>query len=148
MARETPYPQIDIDEVREYLQARADRSSVRAVAAEIGMRHTTLGKFLEGSEPYPRNRILMIEWYLREYQKTSARGRVAVPEGVSEQMQAHLEASDPEAHLEALLAEFKGDAHTETRRRIIGALAQGYQRMGRQAPRWLHRVRANNASPY
>ena len=140
MPRELPYPEVDIDEVREYVQARTERSSVRAMAAEIGMRHTTLAKFLEGSAPYPKNRILIVEWYLRQGQALSASGRMDVPARISEHMQAHLEATDPESHLDVLLADLRGEARGSARRSIVAALAQGYRKMGRQAPRWLYRA--------
>ena len=139
MARETPYPEIDIGQVRQYVQSRADRSSVRAVAADIGMRHTTLSKFLEGSEPYPKNRVLIIEWYLRQYQVSPSRDRMQVPTGISERIQAQLVEADPEAHLEALLSDLRGEARSEARLRITTAIAHAYRRMGRPTPRWLYK---------
>jgi hypothetical protein len=59
--REIPYADTDIAAVRRYANARASESSVRRIAGQVGMGHTSLGKFLKGSEPFPRNRTLLCE---------------------------------------------------------------------------------------
>lgn len=138
MPRELPYPEVDIDLVRKYAQTRADASSVRSLAGRIGLGHTTLDKFLEGSDPYPKNRTLLVEWYLREHGTHPARERLEVPTGLARRVEARLEEPRPEDHLDTLLGDLRGEARAEARRRIADALARAYRRMGRPAPRWLH----------
>lgn len=139
MPRDLPYPEVDISVVRRYAQARADASSVRSLAGRIGVGHTTLDKFLEGSDPYPKNRTLLVEWYLREHGAHPARERLDVPAGLARRAEARVEEPGPEDHLDALLADLRGEVRAEARRRISDALVQAYRRMGRQAPRWLHK---------
>jgi hypothetical protein len=129
--REIPYPGMDITTVRRYANARANVSSVRQLALQIGMKHTTVDKFLRGSSPYARNRILLCEWFLREHERHP----------VSEWMDVPLQVESPAAHLDALLCELQGDAEAETRLRITTALAHGYRRMGLPTPEWLYRPR-------
>lgn len=131
--REIPYPDVDIAAVRRYVSARANESSGRRLAAEIGLRHSTFFKFLHGTEPYARNRILLCEWYLREYLVHP------VPQPLSVAMQPPPE--NPEAHLDALLAELREDARLEARMRITTSIAQAYRRMGLPNPAWLYRTR-------
>ena len=130
--RPLPYPEVDIAEVREYANRRADATSVRQVAREIGMRHTALAKFLAGSAPYAKTRVPLCEWYLRAQKATSAPAPAAQDAAL---------ATDPLGHLEALLADLRGEARTEARVRIATALTQAYSRMGRPAPDWLYDTR-------
>ena len=57
--REIPYSDVDIAAVRRYATARANESSVRQIARQVPMRHSTFDKFLRGSEPLARTRILV-----------------------------------------------------------------------------------------
>lgn len=52
--RELPYPDMDIRVVRRHANARAISTSVRSIAAQIGVGHTRLDKFLAGSEPFAK----------------------------------------------------------------------------------------------
>jgi hypothetical protein len=128
--RELPYPDVDISAVRRYANARANTSSVREVARAVGMRHTSLEKFLNGSEPFAKNRALLCEWYLREHRihpvAEAAENDVQVP------------VHDPETHVDALLSELRGEARVEARLRITTALSQAYRRMGLREPDWLY----------
>jgi hypothetical protein len=45
---------------------------------------------------------------------------------------------EPVGHLDALLADLRGEARTEARLRIVSALAQAYRRMDLSEPAWLH----------
>lgn len=126
--RPVPYPEVDIDTVRDLANRRADATSVRHVAREIGMRHTALTKFLSGSEPYAKTRIPLCEWYLRVRKSVSASGRRPAGE----------DPPDVSGHLDALLTDLRGEARTEARLRIVGALAQAYRRMGMEEPAWLY----------
>lgn len=131
--REVPYADVDIAAVRRYANARASESSVRQIAGMVGMLHTTFGKFLRGSEPYPRSRILLCEWYLRELPVHPVRELMAVaPQPPSQ---------DPEVHLDALLAELRDSVRLEARMRITTTIAQAYQRMGLPSPEWLYKDR-------
>lgn len=126
--RPLPYPEVDIDEVREFANRRADATSVRQVARDIGMRHTALVKFLSGSEPYAKTRVPIVEWYLRV-----TKARPAAPD-----REAESAVLDPAGHLDALLADLRGEARTEARLRIVNALTQAYRRMGTTEPAWLY----------
>lgn len=131
--RELPYPDVDISAVRKYANGRANMSSVRGVAGEIGIRNTSLDKFLSGSEPYARNRKLLIEWYLRDHRVRPVRPDVEVLLAGA----ADAAPENPDGLVEALLSDLRGEARTEARLKITTALAQGYRRMGHPEPEWL-----------
>ncbi len=124
--REIPYPDVDIAVVRRYANRRANTSSVRQLAELVGMRHQSLEKFLDGAEPYAKNRGLLCRWYLSENPGQEPDG------GAADAVR------DAAACLAALLHELRGEARSEARLRIRMALAQGYRRMGLPDPGWLH----------
>jgi hypothetical protein len=127
--RELPYPDIDIRVVRRYANGRANTSSVRAIAAEIGVGHTSFDKFLAGSEPFAKNRKLLCEWYLHTHRVHPVQTELEVlTDAVRE---------DPVGLVDALLSDLRGEARTEAHMRITSALAQGYRRMGQAEPEWL-----------
>lgn len=128
--RDLPYPDIDIDVVRKYVNGRANSSSVREVARQIGIRNTSLDKFLNGSVPYARNRALLCEWYLREHRVHPVRE--------AEEVAVQPRDDSPETLLEGLLKDLRGEARTEARLRITSAIDQGYRRMGLPPPEWLY----------
>lgn len=119
--RDLPYPEVCIDRVRSYVQGRADFTSVRAIAAELGLGHTSLMKFLEGSEPYAKNRRRLVEWWLREHQAQPVRGEMSIPKEVKGS--GALPPERPAEYLDALVSELRGEARTEARLRITNALA-------------------------
>jgi hypothetical protein len=125
--RPLPYPEIDINEVREYANRRADATSVRQLARETGIQHTTLDKFLAGANPFAKTRRPLCEWYLGEHSDRPA------PQGTKS-----VAATDPHSHLDALLADLRGEARTEARMRIATVLAQAYARMRKDVPEWLY----------
>lgn len=125
--RPIPYPDVNIDDVREYANRRADATSVRQLAKETGVGHTTLEKFLAGSAPYAKTRVPLCEWFLRVQNSRSAA-----------RCQSEDFPSDRSTHLEALLTDLRGEARTEARARITTALAQAYERMRIAAPEWLY----------
>lgn len=128
--REIPYAGIGLATVRSYVNGRADQSSVREVARKIGIVHTSLEKFLAGAHPYAKNRIKIIEYYLREHDVHP------VPERLNAGAPVRT-AERAEEHVEALLAELRGEARTEARLKITTAIAQAYRRMGVPEPGWL-----------
>lgn len=134
--RPVPYSDVDIATVRAYVSQRVNAASLRQVAGLIGMRHTSLDKFVTGSEPYARNRIRLVEWWLREHQVRPVEGEMIVPEEMKRSLGGRED--DPVVHLDALLEELRGEARTEARLRITTALAQAYARMGAGAPDWLY----------
>lgn len=125
--RHVPYGDVDLAQVREYVEGRTDRSSVRSVAGEIGMPHTSLEKFLDGSTPHTRNRILIIEWYLREHPAHPVRARLLAASGAQAP-------DDLAGHLDALLSQLEGDARAEAKKKITAALAHAYRKMGLPDP--------------
>lgn len=125
--REIPYADIDVAAVRKYANQRANALSVRGLARRIGIGHSSLDKFLHGAEPYVRNRTRLCEWYVRE---TAGREGQAGPTEADAP-------GEPEAAMNALLRELRGEARSEARRGITHALAQGYRRMGLPEPEWL-----------
>jgi hypothetical protein len=49
--REPPYPSVDIEQVRAHAAQRVNKSSLRVLAPEIGLGHSTLHNFLDGAAP-------------------------------------------------------------------------------------------------
>jgi hypothetical protein len=128
-ARKIPYEDVDIAVVRRYANARADASSIRQIAGQAGLGSTTFYNFLHGSNPYPRTRILLCEWWLRESRVHPVGEPAAVPVQPLNR---------PEGHLDALLFELRDNARAEARLRITTAIAQGYRRMELPIPEWLY----------
>lgn len=64
--REIPCAHLDWEKVRAYTNSRANASSLRTLAPEIGLGHSTLHNFLSGADPHPRVRALIGAWYVRE----------------------------------------------------------------------------------
>lgn len=52
-----------LDEIRVAARARTAQSSLRLVAQEIGISHTTLNNFVRGAHPHPRILSRILEWY-------------------------------------------------------------------------------------
>src|SRR5690349_12124600 len=64
---------VPVETLREFARDRAELSSVRQVAAEVGLGRTTLHNFIyENTTPHPRVRRLLALWYLREKEKEKA----------------------------------------------------------------------------
>lgn len=53
----------EIEAVRACARDRAERTSVRIVAGEIGLGHSTVHTFLHGASPHPRARRALVHWY-------------------------------------------------------------------------------------
>jgi hypothetical protein len=138
--REIPYPDVKIDLVRALANRRANATSIRRLAAEVGLLHSTVDKFLRGAEPHFRLRAVWCAWYLGERAKSPVAVQ-AVAAGASRREPQPLAVEEPEHHLNSLLVELRGDAASEARLRITRALAQAYQRMGLREPEWLYRGR-------
>ena len=63
-------PLRETDALREAVRYRVQGSTLRAIAAEIGMAHQTLHAFINGSEPYGKNLGLLRKWYAGETNET------------------------------------------------------------------------------
>jgi DNA repair protein RadC len=59
---------VPLEELRAFITERTDRTSIRAVAASLGLGHSTLALFVNGKtkRPHPRLRRPLALWYLRE----------------------------------------------------------------------------------
>lgn len=73
-------PRFGIDQVREFAQKRVELTSLREVAADVGMSFSGLFSFLQGGDPYSRNRQKLIDWYVR----TRHAERAIAPEEVDQ----------------------------------------------------------------
>jgi predicted transcriptional regulator len=58
--------EISTDALRAYVRERAESTSIRAVAQEMGVGHSTLYKFIGGSTPQARVGARLLAWYVRE----------------------------------------------------------------------------------
>jgi hypothetical protein len=64
---------VPLQTLREFARDRAELSSLREVAEEIGVGRTTLHNFVSAdTTPHPRIRRLLALWYLREKEKEAA----------------------------------------------------------------------------
>lgn len=54
---------VSVEEVRAVVRDAVEGSSVRRVAAEIGLPHGTVASFLKGSQPYGRTMEKLRAWY-------------------------------------------------------------------------------------
>lgn len=52
-----------IAEIRDYAQEKAELTSLRILAKEIGLGHSTLHNFVGGAAPHPRVRRKLLDWY-------------------------------------------------------------------------------------
>jgi hypothetical protein len=57
---------VSVDVLREAVRLRVESSSLRLAAGEIGVSHSALRAFVNGSEPYGRNLAKLREWHGRE----------------------------------------------------------------------------------
>ena len=117
---------VPIDAVRDLAREHAERSSLRQLAPEIGLGHSTLHNFLSGAAPHPRVRRLLGLWYLRMTGGS--------PE---DKLRPYV------AALDVLLA----DVHESTRARARVSLVecisdQVYGASGGEPPDWLAALRA------
>lgn len=58
---------VPVEVLRDFARSRAEISSIRAVADEVGISHSALHKFTNGvTQPQPRVRRLLALWYLKK----------------------------------------------------------------------------------
>lgn len=62
------YRRVPVEDLRRFAQDETELTSIRHVAAEVGIGRTTLHKFVAGETmPHPRVRRLLAMWYLRRH---------------------------------------------------------------------------------
>ena len=115
---------VPIDPVREYARDRAEQTSIRHLAADIGLGHSTVHNFLNGAAPHPRGRRRLVEWYL-------ARTGQA-PEYAQETYSAALE---------VLVRELPAESREQARGGLLRALAAMHDDLGLPVPPWLASLR-------
>lgn len=63
----TPRESASVAAIRRAIRARVAESTLRQVAAEIGIAHQTLHSFLHGKgKPHARTHTLLLDWYGRD----------------------------------------------------------------------------------
>ena len=115
---------VPIDAVRELARDHAERSSLRQLAPEIGLGHSTLHNFLSGAAPHPRVRRLLGLWYLRV---TGAAG--------DDDLRPYASA------LDMLLAGGPAELRERAAGEVLDVLERGYAGSGKDAPAWLAALR-------
>ncbi len=116
---------VPIDAVRELARDHAERTSLRQLAPEIGLGHSTLHNFLGGAAPHPRVRRLLGLWYLR------------VTGGSADHFSLRPYVSAMDVLLAEVPAELRGRAAAE----VLDVLERGYRESGADIPAWLHALR-------
>jgi hypothetical protein len=120
---------VPIDAVRELARDHAERTSLRQLAPEIGLGHSTLHNFLNGAAPHPRVRRLLGLWYLR------------VTGGSAEDFSLRPYAGA----LDVLLSDVPQEARSGAASELLDALERGFAASGMQTPPWLSALRARTA---
>lgn len=114
---------VPIDTLREFARDRAEMSSVRQVASDVGLGRTTLHNFIsEDTTPHPRVRRLLALWYLREQQKEA---NPATPAASA---------------VEILLNGIPPEQRKEARAALVETLAAIHKAAG-APPQWLNDLR-------
>jgi len=121
---------VPIDAVRELARDRAEQTSLRHLAPEIGLGHSTLHNFLNGAAPHPRVRRLLGLWYLRE---TGAAG------AEEESLRPYTSA------LDLLLGGVPATARRGAAGDVLDVLERGYTAGGGRKPGWLQALREREA---
>lgn len=124
--RDLPFPHLDFDRVREYANERVNGSSLRVLAYQIGINHSTLHNFIEGARPHARTRAALGAWYVEQ---TGDEGR---PGAVETRGEAGLRAA-----LTLLGAFYPPEYRASTRRRFAAFLVKEAGQSGVPVPAWL-----------
>jgi hypothetical protein len=111
--------------MREAVTERAERTSLRTAAREIGMSPSGLRKFLDGNMPYTKTVHRLRRWYLQHAGH------------------ARDEISDDEAFaaLRVLVHDLPPGTRAETMAAMVGCVEQGYVRTRREVPGWVAEIR-------
>lgn len=119
---------VPLDILRDFVRSQAELSSLRQVAAEIGVGRTTLHSLINGeTNPHPRVRRLLGLWYLQKLQQAP-----------------DIDVARPyAAALEILLSEVPDDRRRAAQESLLDLLAQTHAASGEQTPRWLELLRTH-----
>ena len=121
---------VPLDAVRDLAREHAERSSLRQLAPEIGLGHSTLHNFVKGASPHPRVRRLLGLWYLRE--------TAGSPEEFK--LRPYV------AALDVLLADVHESARARARVTLLECVSDHvYGVSGGESPDWLAALRARTA---
>jgi hypothetical protein len=105
-----------LEQIREAARDAAERSSLRQLAPQIGLGHSTLHNFLNGAQPHPRVRGILYRWYIDLFGSPPPSGRV---------------------QLDRLTAGMAQEVRKSVERSIALLLARGYVDSGLPVPPWL-----------
>lgn len=105
-----------VEDIREAVRDALEQSSLRTLAPEIGIGHSTLHNFASGATPHPRVRRLLFNWHVRH----KATPRSITPE-----------------QLDAITASLPQHVRSRLRPRIAEILVSGYVEGGVETPSWL-----------
>jgi hypothetical protein len=111
--------------MREAVTERAERTSLRAAAREIGMSPSGLMKFLDGGTPYTKTIHRLRRWYVQHVGD------------------AREELSEDEAHaaLSVLVHDLPPGTRTQTMAAMVECVEQSYARTRRDVPAWVAGIR-------
>ena len=127
----TDHRAVPLDTLREFARDRAEMSSVRQVASEVGLGRTTLHNFIsEDTTPHPRVRRLLALWYLREQERQE---KPATPAAYRSALEILLNGIPPEKREDARAA-------------LVQRLAAIHAATG-ASPAWLGELRQADAKP-
>lgn len=124
--------ELSVDAMRALARDRTEQSSIRTVAQEMGLGHTTLYNFLQGATPHPRVRRALAEWYVR--QSAALPGAERPAEAYSAALAVLVDAMPPET---------RASAADE----LLSYLESLHRQGGGTTPGWITRLREESASP-
>ncbi len=119
LSRESGVP---VEMLREAARVRAEETSLRTAAAEIGMSHRGLEDFLGGTRPHTSTAKKLTEWYL----KRAAAGELDVLPEIAE------------AALAVLTRHLPPEGRANAKARILAALCAATDLSSSAPPRWLN----------
>jgi hypothetical protein len=121
------YRSVPVEELRRFVQDQSELTSIRQVAAEIGVGRTTLHKLVAGETmPHPRVRRLIGLWYLRRTREARQQKSIG----------------PYAAAMEILLSSLPDDARRAAAAELLELLEKGYEESGAERPDWLDALRA------
>jgi hypothetical protein len=112
-------------QLRAAVSTAVERTSLRGVARDVGLSPTGLGKFLNGSQPYPSTRRKLERWFASQ----------AAGHG------AGLGSGDALHVVRVLLHDLPPDAQPAAEERLIAALESVYAGSRLGPPSWLRELR-------
>jgi hypothetical protein len=126
--RENPrlltHPEISVEMVRAYVLAlQEQRHSLRDLAEQIDLNHSTLHNFVTGTDPQPRIRRKLVEWYVWH---TGGEGSGA---------------ENAAAALKLLVGLLPPEAQPGAREEFVAGMERTFRESGRDVPGWVQALR-------